>query len=65
MQIQNYLQSAYLIVMMPRMIQSSSHRSFDSARSYEREMPTREVALFGALLLLPIALLLVLTLLGG
>jgi hypothetical protein len=47
------------------MIQSSSHQSFDTARGYEREIPTKEVALFGALLLLPIALLLLLTLVAG
>lgn len=51
--------------MMLGMIRSSSRQSFDAARGYEREIPTKEVALFGALLLLPIALLLVLTLLGG
>jgi hypothetical protein len=51
--------------MMLRMIQSSSHQSLDATRGYEREMPTKEVALFGALLLLPIALFLVLALLAG
>jgi len=51
--------------MISRMIQSSSHRSLDTTRAYEREIPTKEAALFGALLLLPIALLLLLTLLGG
>jgi len=46
------------------MIQSTHHR-LDRARGYERELPTGEVALFGALLLLPIVLLLVLALLAG
>jgi hypothetical protein len=64
-QVQNYLYSAYLIVMMLRMIRSPSHQGLDATRGYEREMPTKEVALFGALLLLPIALLLVLTLVAG
>jgi hypothetical protein len=41
------------------MIQSSSHRSFDSASGYEREVSTREVALFLAVLMLPFALLVV------
>lgn len=51
--------------MMLRMLHSPSHQSLDSTRGYEREIPTREVALFGALLLLPIALLLVLSLATG
>jgi hypothetical protein len=51
--------------MIRRMIQSPSHQSLDVTRGYEREIPTKEVALFGALLLLPIALLLVLTLVAG
>jgi len=51
--------------MMLRMVHLPSHQSLDATRGYEREIPTKEVALFGALLLLPIALLLVLTLLAG
>ena len=51
--------------MMSRMVHSSFQQSLDATRGYERDMPTREVALFGALLLLPIALLLVLTLVAG
>jgi hypothetical protein len=47
------------------MIHSPSHRSLEATRGYEREIPTKEVALFGALLLLPIALLLLLTLVAG
>ena len=49
----------YLIVMMLRMVQSSSHRRFDTTRGYEREVSNREVALFLALLVLPFALLVV------
>ena len=51
--------------MMLRMVHSPSHQGLDVTRGYEREIPTKEVALFGALLLLPIALLLVLTLVAG
>jgi hypothetical protein len=47
------------------MAHSPSHQSLDATRGYEREIPTKEVALFGALLLLPIVLLLVLTLVAG
>ena len=46
------------------MLDSRSQRGV-TARGYEREMSTKEVALFGTLLLLPIALLLLLTLIAG
>ena len=46
--------------MMRRMAHSSSH-DFDTAKGYEREISSREVALFGALLLLPVVLLLILS----
>jgi hypothetical protein len=60
MVVQNCCAVSYLIVMMRRMAHSSSH-DFDTAKGYEREISSREVALFGALLLLPVALLLILS----
>jgi hypothetical protein len=44
--------------MMVGMNQSPSHQ-IDPTRGYEREVPTKEAALFMALLVLPIALLLI------
>jgi hypothetical protein len=41
------------------MVHAPSHQSLEATRGYEREIPTKEVALFGALLLLPFALLLI------
>jgi hypothetical protein len=41
------------------MIHSPSHQGINTTRGYDREVPTKEVALFMALLVLPIALLLI------
>jgi hypothetical protein len=65
MQIDNCLQSAYLIVMMPRMFHFPSNEGLNRTRGYEREVPTGEAALFGVLLVLPVVLLLILSLVAG
>jgi hypothetical protein len=41
------------------MFQSDMHSAVEIARASERELPTKEVALFMALLVVPFALLLV------
>jgi hypothetical protein len=51
--------------MMLGMIHSPGHRQLDTARGYEREVPAGEAILFGTLLGLPVALLLLVALLGG
>jgi hypothetical protein len=51
--------------MMLGMLHSPSHQSLNSTRGYEREVSSREVALFGALLVLPVALLVILSLVSG
>jgi hypothetical protein len=47
------------------MLQSPSHQGLNATKGYERDLPAGEVILFGALLLLPVALLLVLSLIAG
>jgi hypothetical protein len=51
--------------MMQGMLNSPSHQGLNVTKAYERELPTGEVVLFGALLVLPVALLLVLSLFAG
>ena len=50
---------------MVRMLHLPSHNGLNTTRGYDREVPTGEVVLFGLLLLLPLALLLILSLFAG